>query len=308
MMATLIALGYALRKKKIVPENTGIALAKLETYIFLPSLNIINMLSYCNVESFKKSTELIIYGAVIILIAIAIAYPVSRLFIRKSAGMEQEYQRNIYKYALTFGNYGFMGNFIILGMFGDETLYKYIIFCLFSTLLCSTWGFYVLVPKENKQVMQNLKKGLLAPPMISLLLGIILGILGLAKCFPDFAINALESASKCMCPIGMVMAGIIIGGYNLREIVSNKKVYIVSILRLIVLPSVFLLLLNLLGASKEIMMFALICFGTPLGMNTIIYPAAYGGDTKTGASMAIVSSVLSIATIPLMYYVFIELL
>lgn len=308
MMATLIALGYALRKMKIVPENTGIALARLETYIFLPALNIITMLSYCNVESFKKSAELIVYGAVIILIAIAIAYPVSRLFIPKSTGVEQEYQRNIYKYALTFGNYGFMGNFIILGMFGEETLYKYIIFCLFSTVFCSSWGFYVLVPKGDKQVMQNLKKGLLAPPMISLLSGIILGILGLAKYFPDFAVNALESASKCMCPIAMVMTGIIIGGYNLREIVSDKKVYIVSILRLIVIPSVFLLLLNLLGTGKEIMTFALVCFGTPLGMNTIVYPAAYGGDTKTGASMAIVSSVLSLATIPLMYYLFIELL
>ena len=53
---------------------------------------------------------------------------------------------------------------------------------------------------------------------------------------------------------------------------------------------------------------ALIAFATPLGLNTIIYPAAYGGDTKTGASMAMVSHTLSVITIPFMYFVFIVLL
>ena len=53
---------------------------------------------------------------------------------------------------------------------------------------------------------------------------------------------------------------------------------------------------------------ALIAFATPLGMNTIVFPASYGGDTKTGASMAMISHVLSVATIPLMYYLFIILL
>ena len=46
-------------------------------------------------------------------------------------------------------------------------------------------------------------------------------------------------------------------------------------------------------------------FVPPLGLNTIVYPAAYGGDTKTGASMTMISHVLSVITIPLMYLVFI---
>ena len=46
-------------------------------------------------------------------------------------------------------------------------------------------------------------------------------------------------------------------------------------------------------------------FVPALGLNTIVYPAAYGGDTKTGASMAMISHVLSVITIPLMYLVFI---
>jgi len=42
-------------------------------------------------------------------------------------------------------------------------------------------------------------------------------------------------------------------------------------------------------------------FGTPLGLNTVVFPAAHGGDTSTGASMAMISHTLSVLTIPLLY-------
>ncbi len=51
-------------------------------------------------------------------------------------------------------------------------------------------------------------------------------------------------------------------------------------------------------------MFTPIVFATPLGLHTIVYPTAYGGDTKTGASMAMISNVLSVITIPLIHLVF----
>jgi predicted permease len=74
------------------------------------------------------------------------------------------------------------------------------------------------------------------------------------------------------------------------------------------IPALIMIVLKLIGISDEIMTLALIAFATPLGLNTIVYPAAYGGDTKTGASMATISHTLSVITIPLMYLVFIVLL
>ena len=66
-----------------------------------------------------------------------------------------------------------------------------------------------------------------------------------------------------------------------------------------------MILLKLLGTNDEIMTLALIAFATPLGLNTIVFPAAYGGDTKTGAAMAVISHTLSVITIPFMYLIFI---
>ena len=111
-----------------------------------------------------------------------------------------------------------------------------------------------------------------------------------------------------MGPCAMLLAGIVIGGYNFKGLLTNKKVYLVSLLRLIVIPGVIALVLKAIGTSSEIVTLALIAFATPLGMNTIVYPAAYGGDTETGASMTMISSTLSVITIPLMYLLFVVLM
>jgi len=42
-----------------------------------------------------------------------------------------------------------------------------------------------------------------------------------------------------------------------------------------------------------------------LGLNTVVFPAAYDGDTTPGASMALISHVMSIITIPVMFAIFI---
>lgn len=310
MMFTLILVGFLLRKKNILPENADSAMAKMETYVFCPALTLYSQMTQCTVQTFKENSILILYGLIIVVAGILISYPLSELFVRKTSGSpEKQYKRNIYKYAMSFGNYGFMGNFIILGVWGDELFYKYTIFTIMIGILCSSWGLYILIPKDqNVSIWTNLKKGFLAPPVIALVVGIAFGLLNLRKYVPEFIISAFDNAGKCQGPVAMVLAGFVIGGYNFKKLLLNKKVYAVTFLRLIVIPSVIMLVLKALGTSEEIMLLALIAFATPLGLNTIVYPAAYGGETETGASMAMISHTLSVITIPLMYLVFIVLL
>jgi len=304
LMFLLMLTGFILRKKSILPDNSGITMSKMETYIFVPAMNLFIQMSKCNIKTFVENWTLILYGFITVLCAILLAYPMSRLFVKDP----DSYQRNVYKYALTFGNYGFMGNFIVQGVWGNDALAQYLLFTFGVGIFCSSWGLYILIPKDKGEgLAKNLKKGLLTPPMISLFLGIAIGLLDLTRFIPQFCLNALESASSCQGPVAMVLAGFVVGGYNFKELVTNIRVYIATALRLIIIPAVLMLILEALGTSKEIMTLALIAYATPLGLNTIVYPSAYGGETKTGASMAMISHPLSVVTIPLMYLVFIVL-
>jgi len=301
-----IMMGFILSRKKILPQSSDVALSRAATYLFTPAINISNMFKNCSVKTFTENSRLILYGAIMIVCAIIMAELVSCLFVRKTDTKENAYQRCIYKYALTFGNYGFMGYAIILGVWGSEFLFKFQMRTFIPAIVCASWGLYTLIPKEqNAGLLANLKKGLINPPVISLFAGMILGLLNMGQYLPAFFTTFLSNASSCQGPVGMVLAGFVIGCYDLKEMLANKKVYAATSLRLIVIPAVLMLILEALGTSKEIMTLALILFATPLGLNTIVYPAAYGGETQTGASMASISHTLSVITIPLMYLVFI---
>lgn len=308
MMFTLILVGFFLRKKSIFPEKTDTAMARMETYIFVPALTLSNMFTKCTVKNFSENYTLIIYGAVIVTAAVLFSAPLSRLFIRKTNTPELAYKRNIYRYAMTFGNFGFMGNYIILGVWGADFYFKYSMFVLVVSIICYGWGLYILIPKEhNSGLLHNLKKGLTSPPVIALFIGIIGGLIGAGDFMPEFLLNAFSSAASCQGPVAMVLAGYVIGGYDIKKLIFNKKVYAASLLRLVIIPAAIVVALKLIGAGEEIMILALICFATPLGLNTIVYPATYGGETETGASMAVISHTLSVITIPLMYMLFIVL-
>ncbi len=309
LMFILIMVGFILRKKSILPENSGTVMAKMETWIFCPALLLATQMKKCTVETFSNNAPLILYGLAFIVCAIALAYLLSMVFVRNAKTAEDLYQRNIYKYALTFGNYGFVGNMIILGVWGEDMFFQYSLFTFFVAMFCSSWGLYILIPKDQgASLLANLKKGLLAPPIVGLAIGVVLGLTGAAKYVPEFVVGALDDAGKCQGPVAMILAGFVIGGYNFKELFTNVKVYIVAFVRLIGIPAVMMLVLKALGANDIIMTLALVTFATPLGMNTIVYPAAYGGDTKTGASMTMISQVLSVITIPLMYLVFIVMM
>lgn len=310
MMFTLIAVGFLLRRKFRFPQGSDVTLSKLETCVFVPALTLYNQMTRCTVENFSKNWQLMLYGLALTLCAILIAYPVSALFVRRHRESSAlAYQRNIYKYATAFGNYGFMGNFIVLGVWGADMFYKYSLLTFCVGILNSSWGLYTLIPKEkNAGIPASLKRALTAPPMLALMIGMAAGLTGLGSRMPEFLISAFQSAGNCQGPVAMLLAGYVIGGYRFGELLSNKKVYIITALRLIVIPAAAMLVLRLIGASREIMTLALILLATPLGLNTIVFPAAYGGDTKTGASMAMISHTLCVVTIPLMYLLFIEIL
>ena len=126
-------------------------------------------------------------------------------------------------------------------------------------------------------------------------------MLNLKEYIPTFITGALKSLAGCMGPISMVLTGYVIGMFDIKKALTNVKIYIVSALRLLVFPALYCGLLILLGANDRVLTIALIAYAMPLGLNTVVFPAAYGADTSVGASMALISNALCIITFPLMY-------
>ena len=308
VMFSFIIIGFVLKKKKLLPKNSATVLSKLENYVLVPALVLDTFMTYCRVDSLKENYNLILYCLLLLAVGLCIAIPLSKPFSKEKSltDEEQKYRRNIYKYALTFGNFSFLGNAVVLAVLGDKGLFHYLLFTLPLNVAVYTWGVIILIPEGNGK--KSALKNLLNPVFVSLIAGLVLGLLGAKSILPDFVNNTIASAKGCMGPVAMILTGFVIGGYNIRELLTKKRVYFATGLRLVVIPAIMLLLLKAIGVSDEIMTLAVFAYATPLGLNTVVFPAAYGGDTKTGASMAMISHTLAVATMPLMYLLFVVIL
>lgn len=302
IMFICMVIGFILRKRSLLPDNSAAVMSKLESYVFVPALSMSTFMNYCTVESISENYNFVLFSAVTLGVSVLMAVPISYLFIKKGGDY---YSRNIYKYALTFGNYGFMGNAIVPailgGVYGDDVLYKYMLFTLPLNLLVYSWGIILMIPKSDNKT--GVLKNLINPIFISILLGAALGISGATQKLPSVVTTTVDYFKNCMTPVAMLLTGFVIGGYSLGDMFKNKKVYIATLLRLVLQPTVILLVLILLGAPKLVVLMALFAYATPIGINTVIFPSAYDGDASTGASMATVSHTVGTLTIPLMYAV-----
>lgn len=292
MLFVCILIGYLLNRLRLAPDNTATVLSKLATWVLCPCLNLTTFMKYCTPESFLRHGKMLLYSALVLAVAVGLATVLSLLFAKKG------YSRNIYQYALVFANYGFMANAIVPVILGEEALYVYMLFTLPMIVVGYTWGAAILIPHKETG---NPWKRLLNPTFFSVALGLVLGLTGTAKYVPGFLQNAFSGLGSCTGVVAMVLTGFLIGSYPLGQLLRQKKVYVASILRLFVLPAIFLTGLKLLGADELTMKLCFFAYATPLGLNTVVFPAAYGGDPTIGAAMATVSHTLCVASIPLMY-------
>ena len=304
MLFSCIAIGFLIKKAGILPSGSETVLAKLETYVFFPALSFITLADNCTPENISTHFINIVFASLATIIAIGISLSLSGFFVK-----EKNMERGVYKYALAFANSGYVGNPLVQGMYGDLMLSYYSIYCLPVSVGIYTWGLNTMIPKNTKS--KNIILKILNPPIIGLLLGMIVGLSGMGKFIPDFAKTTLEQLKGCMGPCAMLLAGITVASYPFKELISDKKVYIASLLRLTLIPAA---IIGCLFGIKELvnLIFGLeinntvlhLCFfstAAPLGLNTVVFPAAYGGDPRTGASMAMISHTLCVITIPVMF-------
>lgn len=129
-----MALGYFLNYKSILPNNATAVISKLETNVLVPCLVFNTFYKYCTVENISKKWLHLVYGTAIMIVSIIIGVFLAKLFAKES------YLKKIYTYSFAVANFSFMGNAVVLGIFGEEVLFDYMIFTLPLCLYVYSFG------------------------------------------------------------------------------------------------------------------------------------------------------------------------
>ncbi|MBQ8146559.1 MAG: AEC family transporter, partial [Clostridia bacterium] len=135
MLFLCIAIGFILKATGILSDDAGKTIAKLETWVFCPALSFITMAKYCTVKSLSTHSINVIFACFVVFLSLIIAIPLARAFTKKNKD-----DRGVYEYALAVANFGYMGDSVVLSMFGSEFLSFYKLFTLPGTIVIYAWG------------------------------------------------------------------------------------------------------------------------------------------------------------------------
>ena len=293
MLLIFIAIGYFLRRHHDLPDNAGHVLSLLCTLIFAPAYYISTLSQSVTMDVVGEKTLLIGYGLCFILCAIGLSYLLSKPFARSRI------ERNSLVYAFAIPNYGYFGYPVSEGVFGHAVLADVMVFLIPMSLATSSFGYSLFV--GDKKV--PWKKILLTPMVISLVIGVAIGLLGIR--LPSFVSNALAGAGSCMSPCSMLLAGFMLGKFPLKNLLTGWRPYVYSAIRLILIPLIFGAVLLLLRMEGQFLMLPLLVAGIPLGLNLVVYPESQGFEKQASdnAKLCFVSYLLALLVLPITFAV-----
>lgn len=279
-----LGIGYLFGKTGIVKHSHAKIISVLLTNLILPCRVFNAISSGFTVEYIKNYYVMLLISLGLVVLFLVLGSLASDLFTKNA------YERKVYIYTLVTPNFGYMGYALAEGIFGASGLLNFIVFSLPMSFFVYTLGFSLLTNRRF-----SLKR-ILNPIIIALALGMVFGLTGWH--LPGAIASVVDSSAACMSPLAMLVTGIAISEFSIGSLVRDYKAYIVSALRLIIIPlSVYFALK--FWVKPDIVSTAVLFYAMPCGLNTIVFAKAVGEDYTVGAEFALISNIFSIITIPL---------
>ena len=140
--------------------------------------------------------------------------------------------------------------------------------------------------------------------VISTLVGLLLFLFHIK--LPAMVKGVTSSMSALVGPVSMIMIGMILADADWKRVLTNKRIYLLTALRLIGIPLVILCLLKftplyqMAPDGRTILMISLMATMTPAASTITQMSQLYNNKPEYTASINIMTTVFCIATMPLL--------
>ena len=291
-----MVLGFGLNRLHILPKGAGAGISRLITMVLIPALLIYNNMTEFQLSNIGQYSRLVLMGVFLWTAVTLISLPIAG---KLSAGNPLD--RGVYLYGLSFPNTGAIGMPLTLALMGTTGLFRLNLFLVMFSIMTYAWGVGLFLDTERKNPIKRFLIHLLNPVFVSMCIGMTLGARGAKNWLPTLVTEFVGDLGSMYAPLSLLLTGYTIADYPLSEMFHLPKSYVFTALRLLVYPLVAVLLVKLVGGDLLVATLAVIAFSGPSGMNVVVFPASYGQNCETGASIVMISSLGSILTVPLMY-------
>ena len=291
LMFVYVMTGIIMAKTKILKHEGRSSFINLLLDITLPCM----ILNSFNIET--GLDELISAGEIMIIsiVLFATAYVIAKIIWRK----EPHNRRAVLEFSTLFSNAGNAGMPIVALVFGAEGVFYASFYLLPVRILIWTVGLSLFVDEANfrNKILILIK----TPSVVVVFIGIALMFLPFR--LPSVFSTAIKNMGDMTGPLSMMIIGAALGESDIRSAFEFDTFKLTAI-RLVILPVIYITMLRLWGIKDILWQVAVVLTAMPAAANTEIIAEMYGKDYAFAAKCVVVSTVLSLVTVPFITLLF----
>ena len=295
----IMAIGLLLRRRDWLSADADASLMRVTINLLLPSLIFDSVLGNA---ALRRPENLLLpplagFGMV------AVGIGVARLFAR-TAGLQTKPEQHTFAFLAGLQNYGYLTIPLCITLFDPGTTGVLFVHNVGPEIAMWTLGIAVLT---GSGLAGGWKK-IINAPLVALALALALNFLGMAFSLPaplvftgKIILTAVHWLGQSAIPLALLLIGAIVADH-LAEARGGKAVRVVvvaSLVRLGLMPILFLLLAKFLPCSIELKRVLVLQAAMPAAVLPIVLAKHYGGDTRIALQVALGTSVIGLVTIPL---------
>ncbi len=285
IMFFFMGMGFFFAKKKILDQSAGGTLSKIVVNLFLPAMAFRVFATGFTTDVVTEKLKIILFSCAVLGVTTVLAIFLSRILAKNRL------TRDIYIYSFAIPNLGMMAYPLVQGLFPEKFLDTQV-FCIVYNIFIYTAGIYLLTPNKKLTF-----KALLNPSLVAVFLGMIVGLLAVK--IPGPVDKILVACNNCVMPVAMILTGTVFARIDIKAVLSDWHSYVTAAIRLLAIPLISLLVFRLFNLPEEWIFPAVVVLAMPCGVNSVVFPEAYGGDAVSGAKICFMSAILALVTIPL---------
>jgi predicted permease len=286
MLFLLVAAGIILRKKGILHEEAKAVLTDLVIYFILPC----NIISSFLIEFNRK----VLMEFAIILVIASLIQVVCLILANTLYKKEPDSRKKVLQYGTVCSNAGFMGNPIAEGVYGAQGLMFASIFLIPQRIVMWSAGVSYFTESPDRKTV--VKKVLTHPCIIAVYIGVFFLVTQIKM--PEFLENTIRGVGGCTTTVSMVLIGTILAEVKLKSMLDWGIVKY-TVIRLFLIPFMVFIACRLFSVDPMLSGVSILLAGMPAGSTTAILAAKYNGDYIFATKCVVVTTLLSLVTIPL---------
>lgn len=289
----LIAIGFICGKTKLINDSVSKGLSELVLYFATPAVIINSFLRPFEQSMFIKL--LIAFGVSIVfhIIAGLVAYIIIK--------NKEPDTKIVARFAVIFSNAGYMALPLQMAILGDIGVFYGSAYVVIFNIILWTFGLALMGGKDTKITASKL---IFNPGVIAIAIGLAIFLSGIGTTLPTPISSAIIHIGNLNTPVPMIIIGYYLSKSKIISAITDKRLWMPVILRLILSPALCLILLYILkqtplAIENTIAVSCIVAASAPCAAATTVFSAKYNRDTSLSVKLVSVSTLLSIITMPL---------